>query len=87
VKKGKPSPSKETKTSPKTKVMITPSWAGRVPLLKPGTYADGLPFHQVEYLCCKLMLRPNHFVSHASLFEFGEVMREPAREHGVKLTN
>lgn len=65
---------------------MTPSWAGRVPQLKPGTYDDGLPFHQVEYLCCKMMLRPNHFVSRASLFEFAEVMREPAGEHGVKLT-
>lgn len=32
---------------------VTPSWVGRVPQLKPGTYADGMPFHQVQYLCCK----------------------------------
>jgi hypothetical protein len=64
-----------------------PSWVGRVPQLKLGTYSDGLPFHQVEYLCCKLMLRPNHFHSRESLFEFGDVMRAPAKEHGVGFTN
>jgi hypothetical protein len=64
----------------------TQSWVGRVPLLKPGTYADGMPIHQVSYLCCKLLLRPNKFVSRASLFEFGSVMREPAKAHGVKFS-
>ena len=34
------------------------SWAGRVPHLKPGKYADGMPLHEVEYLACKLILRP-----------------------------
>jgi hypothetical protein len=66
---------------------VTPSWVGRVPQLKPGTYADGMPIHQVQYLCCKLILRPNKFVSRQSLFDFGKVMREPAKEHGVKFSN
>lgn len=76
----------DTKTQPTTRRPVTPSWVGSVPQLKPGTYEDGLPFHQVQYLCCKMMLRPNHFASRASLFEFGEVTRAPAAEHGVKLT-
>ena len=63
---------------------VTPSWVGRVPQLKPGTYADGMPLHQVQYLCCKLILRPNKFVSRQSLFDFGKVMRAPASQHGVK---
>jgi hypothetical protein len=62
---------------------VTPSWVGRVPLLKPGQYKDGLPIHNVEYLCCKLLLRPNRFVSRQSLFDFGKVMRAPAKQHGV----
>src|SRR5215469_2375079 len=65
---------------------VTPSWVGRVPSIKPGIYADGLPIHQVEYLCCKLLLRPNKFVSRESLFDFGKVMRAPARENGVNFT-
>ncbi len=69
---------------PKPREAVTPSWVGRVPAIKPGTYADGMPIHQLEYLCCKLILRPNKFVSRGSLFDFGKVMREPAKEHGVK---
>jgi hypothetical protein len=65
---------------------LTPSWVGRVPYLKPGAYADGMPLHQVQYLCCKLILRPNRFVSRESLFEFGKVLREPAKQHGVKFS-
>ena len=64
----------------------TPSWVGRVPQLKPGRYADGMPFHHVQYLCCKLILRPNKFDSRESFFDFGKVMREPAKEHGAKFT-
>jgi len=75
-----------TRQPPKPKPPVNSSWAGRVPQIKPGTYDDGLPFHQVEYLSCKVMLRPNHFVSRSSLFDFGEVMREPAAAHSVKFT-
>jgi hypothetical protein len=35
----------------------------RVPDLKPGVYADGLPLNEVQYLQCKLILRPNKFDS------------------------
>jgi hypothetical protein len=59
------------------------TWAGQVPLLKPGTYADGLPLHDVQYLCCKLVLRPNHFRSRQSLFDFAKVLREPAEQNNV----
>lgn len=59
------------------------TWAGRIPLLKPGTYADGLPLHEVRYLCCKLVLRPNHFRSRKSLFDFAKVLREPADQNDV----
>lgn len=83
VQKAPPQQSKNGALVLKKPEPMTPSWVGRVPYLKPGTYADGLPIHQVEYLCCKLLLRPNKFVSRESLFDFGKVMREPAREHGV----
>lgn len=72
---------------PGQKDLVTQSWVGRVPQLKPGTYADGMPIHQVHYLCCKLLLRPNHFHSRDSLFDFGRVMREPAKETGVRFDN
>ena len=75
----------ETRELPVRKA-LTPSWVGRVPYLKPGVYADGMPLHQVQYLCCKLILRPNRFISRESLFEFGKVLREPGKEHGVKFS-
>jgi hypothetical protein len=59
------------------------SWVGRVPQLKPGKYADGLPLHQIQYLCCKLVLKPNHFRSRKNLFDFGKVLVEPAKRNDV----
>lgn len=86
VKEVAPPQSKDVTLTLKRGEPVTPSWVGRVPQLKPGTYADGLPIHQVEYLCCKLLLRPNKFTSRECLFDFGKVMRAPARENGVGFT-
>ena len=64
----------------------TPSWVGRVPQLKPGHYSDGMPLHEVHYLSCKLILRPNKITSRSSLFDFTTVMKEPCKEHGVEFS-
>src|SRR5580704_8934287 len=76
---------KNLKQPPKREA-VTPSWVGRVPQLKPGQYADGMPIHVPEYICCKLILRPNKFHSRESFFDFGKVFKEPAKEHGVKFS-
>ena len=78
---------KNAKNKPRgrTDRLMKTTWAGRVPQLKPGQYSDGLPLHQVEYLCCKLILRPNRFTSRQSLFDFAQVLKEPAAEYGVGL--
>jgi len=60
-----------------------PTWAGRIPLVKPGKYADGLPLDEIQYLCCKLVLRPNRFRSRQNLLDFAKVLRKPADEHNV----
>jgi len=57
--------------------------ARRIPDLKPGHYADGLPLNEVQYLECKIILRPNHFTSRKSFFDFAKVMRRPADEAGA----
>jgi hypothetical protein len=62
------------------------TWAGRIPMLKPGQYADGLPLHEMQYLCCKLVLRPNRFQSRQSLFDFAEVLHGPADKHRVRFS-
>ena len=88
------SPSKAapaSKTVPQATLVRTPitslpvklNWAGRVPQITPGTYSDGLPLHEVQYLSFKMMLRPNHFTSRDSLFSFAKVIQAPAKECGV----
>src|SRR5215813_3579352 len=54
-----------------------------MPDLKPGKYSDGLPLNEVQYLECKIILRPNHFTSRQSFFDFAKVMRRPAQAAGV----
>src|SRR6187402_277306 len=71
--------------APKADLPVATKWAGRVPQLIPGTYEDGLPLHQVQYLCCKLILRPNRFSSRERLFGFTNVLHAPAAKHGVKV--
>jgi hypothetical protein len=56
---------------------------GQVPDIIPGKYADGMPYNQVKYVECKLILRPNHFTSRQSFFDFAKLMKRPARETGV----
>ena len=79
----KAKPPTKSESAPETKPPVTPSWVGRVPLVKPGVYDDGLPFHEVTYLSFKMMLRPNHFTSRESLFSFGDVLKGPAKQCGV----
>lgn len=55
----------------------------RLPQIQPGKYADGMPYNQLGYLECKLILRPNHFTSRASLFDFGKLLKRSAKEHGI----
>ncbi len=57
---------------------------GRVPAIRPGKYRDGMPYNQVQYVECKLILRPNHFTSRKSFFDFAKLLRRPAAQNGVK---
>jgi hypothetical protein len=80
IQKGQKSPAMpRTSVSPEQEYL----WAGRVPHITQGRYPDGLPYHDIEYICCKLILKPNRFNSRKSLFDFGKVLRRPAAEHGV----
>ena len=71
---------------PALKSEIKTSWAGRVPQIKTGRYPDGMPFHEIEYLACKLVLRPNRFTSRKSLFDFAKVLMAPAAQCGVQFS-
>jgi len=70
----------------KSKEPIVPSWVGRIPQLKHGAYSDGIPFHQLQYLSCKLILHTNKLISRKSLFDFARVLREPAKKSGVEFS-
>jgi len=66
----------------KTKPRLT-GRASLGPELRPGKYSDGLPLDDIKYLECKLILKPNHFTSRQSLFDFSKILRRPAKETGV----
>ena len=78
---------KTKKVAPASKVVKEEkkfeSWVGRIPKLKPGKYADGIPYSDITYLAFKLILKSNRFISRDSLFEFQEVIRKPAKKNGV----
>jgi hypothetical protein len=78
--------SNAAKSTPKDELKFKLNWAGRIPHLKPGKYADGIPLHEIEYLSCKLILRPNRFDSRRSLFGFAKVLPAPADQCGVKFS-
>jgi hypothetical protein len=59
------------------------TWAGRVPLIKPATYADGLPVHDLTYLSFKLMLKPNRFASRRDLFDLTKMVQKLAEGHEI----
>jgi hypothetical protein len=70
--------------SQKVKEAAKPSMRVRhLPAIKSGKYADGMPYDEIRYLECKLILKPNHFTSRQSLADFAKVLRRPARLTGV----
>ncbi|HSG23975.1 MAG TPA: hypothetical protein VLA64_13575 [Azonexus sp.] len=52
----------------------------RVPDLQPGAYSDGRPLDDVQYLQCKVILKPDRFTSAASFREFGDLVLRTADE-------
>jgi len=55
----------------------------RVLDLKPGTYCDGHPLDEVQYLECKLILKPDRFTSAKVFQEYGELVSRTAKKFGV----
>lgn len=61
----------------------TPLQPGRVPDLKPGKYSDGHPLDEVQYLECKLILKPDRFTSAKVFQEYGDVVGRTAKKFDV----
>ena len=45
-----------------------------------GTYADGHPLHQIQYLEAKLILKPDRFTSVENFREFGKLVKKTAKK-------
>ena len=51
--------------------------------VKGGTYSDGHPLDTVQFLECKVILRPERIRSPKSFLEFGQKVARTAAKHGV----
>jgi len=56
---------------------------GRVPDIQPGKYTDGHPLDEVQYLECKLILKPDRFTSAKVFQEYGELVGRAAKQFGI----
>ena len=70
-----------------TKSAQPPAFRTRIPPLKAGKYADGTPFHEPTYLCCKLLLKTEHLTSAKALQGFAKVVAKAATKTGVECTD
>jgi len=52
--------------------------------LQPGQYADGSPLHDIQYLECKLILKPDQFTSPLGFRKYGKLVARAARDCGVE---
>ena len=57
--------------------------ATRVGDLKPGQYGDGSPLDDIQYLECKLILKPDEFTSPKGFRKYGKLVAQAAKECGV----
>lgn len=50
-----------------------------------GTYSDGHPLDHVQYLECKLILKPDRFTTAKTFLEYGALVGKAAKEFGISL--
>jgi hypothetical protein len=55
----------------------------RVADLTQGQYSDGSPLDDVQYLECKLILKPDRFTAAKVFFEYGKLVARAAKELGI----
>ena len=61
----------------------TPLQPGRIADLKPGKYSDGHPLDEVQYLECKLILKPDRFTSAKVFQEYSELVGRVAKKFDI----
>jgi hypothetical protein len=55
--------------------------------LKQGKYSDGSPLDEVQYLECKLILKPDRFTAAKVFFDYGKLVANTAKEFGITFAN
>lgn len=63
------------------------SFESRVPDLKPGKFRDGTPLPELQFLECKIILKPDLLTSAKSFREYAKMVKQAARETGVEYTD
>ncbi len=64
-----------------------PGIPSRVPDLKPGRYSDGTPLHEVQFLECKITLKPDVLTSTRSFLDYAKIVKRTATENDVECTD
>src|SRR5215471_13589518 len=65
----------------------TPVGRGRNLELQSGTYSDGHPLDEIQYLECKLILKPDRFTAAKVFFEYGDLVAQTAKKFGIDFIN
>src|SRR5215469_14804827 len=62
---------------------IGPSQSSRIADFKQGQYSDGHPLDEVQYLECKLILKPDRFTAAKVFLEYGKLVAQTAKQFGI----
>jgi hypothetical protein len=54
---------------------------------KRGQYSDGHPLDEVQYLECKLILKPDRFTAAKVFLDYGKLVAKTAKEFGIGFSN
>src|ERR1700758_2070784 len=66
---------------------IKPTVPDPVPPLQQGQYSDGHPLDEVQYLECKLILKPDRFTAAKVFLDYGKLVAKTAKEFDVGFVN
>ena len=73
----------DKKKKRKKQATVTHAAVTLLPPTSVGTYDDGAPFDQIQYLEAKLILKPDNFTSVQAFRDFGEIVKRTAEDLGV----
>ena len=59
------------------------SQSSRIADFKQGQYSDGSPLDEVQYLECKLILKPDRFTTAKVFLEYGRLVAQTAKQFGI----